>query len=152
VEIVGGDRGGRQGAQHARVQRLDQDGPHDVCDLGLVRVGHECARRGLEGEGYPRRAIARGRRDVSEASIYAASDWAAVSSFAGDGPPIRSRGFTRPREAFSIATAASREGSDLPRLMREACERLHPRSCANHTSSRAAPIHRSSLVMLGMCT
>lgn len=79
--IVGGDREccGRR-AQHARVQRLDQDGPYDVCDGEFIRFGHGATRRGLEGEGNPRRAfIARGARDFGEALIQAASDWEEVS-------------------------------------------------------------------------
>ncbi|MNL21743.1 hypothetical protein D3C87_1430460 [compost metagenome] len=62
------------------MQRLDQDGPYDVRDGEFVCVGHGSARRGLEGEGNPRRAsIAQGARDFGEALIQAASDWEEVS-------------------------------------------------------------------------
>lgn len=64
----------------------------------------------------------------------------------------RSAGFTLPLVSFSIATAVSSEGIDLPRLMRDACDRLQFKARANQRSSRSSPIHVSSFVMLRMCT
>lgn len=78
VRRGGGSDG--EGAQHARVQRLDQDSAHDVRDDELICFGHGTARRRLEGDGNPRRAsIALAARDFGEALIQAASEWDEVS-------------------------------------------------------------------------
>lgn len=188
MEIVGGDRGGRQGPQHARVQRLDQDGPHDACDLGLVLVGHGlggiasidgvsgCLSGGRHAE--PRdKEVGHGEGpigaacDVRPVAVpaklhgqlegfeaggvrHAARSWG-CASLAGRSLGDRTRrsaGLTLPFVSRSIATAVSRDGIDLPRLIREACDRLHISACANQRSSRVSPIHLSSFVMREMCT
>ena len=78
--------------------------------------------------------------------------WSSLAALSGVAVIRRSAGLTLPFVSFSIATAVSREGTDLPRLMRDAWDRLHLKARANQRSSRLSPIHASSFVMNEMCT
>lgn len=112
----GGGSDGRE-AQHARVQRLDQDSAHDVRDDELICFGHGTARRRLEGDGNPRRAsIALAARDFVEAVIQAASDWEEMS-FAASSRKRSMSAMSGFKSAALIRPPASRSISSATRML-----------------------------------